>query len=60
MLSPLAKAWGGSFKFNRKFLRNSLLNLKLCEGCTARDIEVCLAASLARGVCLRTLYILQN
>ena len=32
MLSPLAKAWGGGFLFDRKFLQNFLSNKKLSEG----------------------------
>ena len=42
------------FLFNRKFLRNSLLNKNLSEGCAARGREVCLAAPLAREVCAST------
>ena len=46
------------FLFNRKFLRNFLLNKNLSEGCAARGREVCLATPLARegAVALRMRY----
>ena len=56
MLSPLAKAWGGSFFTKPKGEIHEKRNLKLSERCQTRDSEVCLAASLAKCACAHYIF----